>query len=712
MKNAPNLKCLPKDKFTEAIIFAGSDAYAHAQGWLESMGKQIAGDATPPVWLGPKQLAELHNLRIIDKGRRCARVYQAGEIEPIVINAIAEKLAQAGVQEAKLYRGIPDQQPEDWRDYLMRLREQAERGESLVAECRRATGKRAPVDELAPCVESRAGGLYWVTPKIDRQSGEVIRPGQWLCDPLEVLGEGKDSESDAMFFALRWNCRGKEVTHYIRAGLIGDPQGWALLKDSGLKVVTQNTLRAKLSDWIQIEAGNGVQYTATPRSGWFGDVYIMPNGDVIGEADTPVMFTGGSAARTAYSVSGTAQSWRENVAKLAYKNPFQMLAAGTAFAAPLIGIVGADGFGIHLYADSTAGKTTAEDFGSSIYGEPKQQRLSWYGTALGIANEAEAHNHGLLALDEIEQASSARCVFTSAYTLFNGKGKLQGDPNGGNRDLKYFETVVISTGEKSVETFLAGANIKVKAGQLVRLLNIPVTRPTELHGYENGEKHAKALKAAWLEHHGAAGREWIKWLSAHRVEVKEAYLRASQRWDSIIPSDYGEQVHRVKDRFAILETALILSEQITGWDAQACRDVLQHVFNVWVAEFGTGNKEHEQIIEQATAFLMANGISRFVPVDFDELSQLNVHNLAGYKDKGVPESGEPVTFYVLPAPFKSEVAKDFDVNKAARTLYEAGILKPPRSGKGWQVKTPRIKHINNRQLRAYALLLVDEENAE
>ncbi|EAP0944964.1 DUF927 domain-containing protein [Salmonella enterica] len=712
MKNAPNLKCLPKDKFTEAIIFAGSEAYAHARGWEESMGKQIAGDTTPPVYLGPKQLAGLAGLRIIDKGRRCARVYLAGEIEPIQINAIAEKLAVAGVQEAKLYKGIPDRQPEDWRDYLARLREQAEHGETLVDEVNRVRGKRAPEDELAPCVESRAGGLYWVTPKIDKQSGEVIRPGQWLCDPLEVLGEGKDSESNAMFVALRWSYRGEEVTHYIRAGLIGDQQGWALLKDAGLKVVTQNTMRAKLSDWIQTKASNGVQYAATPRSGWFGDTYIMPNGDVIGEVDRPVMFIGGSAARTAYRVKGTVQSWRENVAKLAYKNPFQMLAAGTAFAAPLIGIVGADGFGIHLYADSTAGKTTAADFGSSIYGEPKQQRLSWYGTALGIANEAEAHNHGLLALDEIEQASSARSVFTSAYTLFNGKGKLQGDPNGGNRDLKYFETVVISTGEKSVETFLAGANIKVKAGQLVRLLNIPVTRPTEFHGYENGEKHAKALKVAWLEHHGAAGREWIKWLSSNRTVAKEAYFCALQRWDSLIPSDYGEQVHRVKERFAILEAALLLSGSITGWDEQACRDALQHVFNVWVAEFGTGNKEHEQIIEQATAFLMSNSISRFVPVDFDELSQLSVHNLAGYKDKGSRESGEPVTFYVLPAPFKSEVAKDFDVNKAASTLYKAGMLKVPRSGKGWQVKTPRIKHINNRQLRAYALLLVDEENTE
>lgn len=134
MKNAPNLKHLPKDKFTEAVIFAGADAYAHAKGWEEGLGKQIAGDNTPPVYLGPKQLAELDNLRIVDDGRRAVRIYLAGNIKPIQINNIAEKLALAGVQDAKLYKGIPDHEPEDWREYLSRLREQVEvsvREESL-----------------------------------------------------------------------------------------------------------------------------------------------------------------------------------------------------------------------------------------------------------------------------------------------------------------------------------------------------------------------------------------------------------------------------------------------------------------------------------------------------------------------------------------------------------------------------------------------------
>ena len=57
-------------------------------------------------------------------------------------------------------------------------------------------------------------------------------------------------------------------------------------------------------------------------------------------------------------------------------------------------------------------------------------------------------------------------------------------------------------------------------------------------------------------------------------------------------------------------------EVITGWDAQTCRDVIQHSFNAWVREFGTGNKGYQQVIEQCEAFLNAYGMSRFAPLDY------------------------------------------------------------------------------------------------
>ncbi|ECD3769676.1 AAA family ATPase [Salmonella enterica subsp. enterica serovar Onderstepoort] len=184
MKNAPNLKYLPKDKFTEAIIFAGADAFAHAKGWEEGMGKQIAGDSTPPVYLGPKQLADLDNLRIVDEGRRVARVYIAGEIESIQINAIAEKLALAGVQDAKLYKGIPDREPENWRDYLQRIRD----GESLVMN----GGKRKITLPIS-----------WGSEGFDAQQSYVIKgliPAESLCSTYGASGSYKS------FLAISWSC--------------------------------------------------------------------------------------------------------------------------------------------------------------------------------------------------------------------------------------------------------------------------------------------------------------------------------------------------------------------------------------------------------------------------------------------------------------------------------------------------------------------------
>ncbi|HGT7886964.1 TPA: DNA primase, partial [Escherichia coli] len=72
MKLAPNVKKQPrgiKHKDTEVIIFAGSDAWSHAQEWQEKDGP-ASGDNVPPVWLGPNQLAELDALKIVPDGKK------------------------------------------------------------------------------------------------------------------------------------------------------------------------------------------------------------------------------------------------------------------------------------------------------------------------------------------------------------------------------------------------------------------------------------------------------------------------------------------------------------------------------------------------------------------------------------------------------------------------------------------------------------------
>ena len=64
----------------------------------------------------------------------------------------------------------------------------------------------------------------------------------------------------------------------------------------------------------------------------------------------------------------------------------------------------------------------------------------------------------------------------------------------------------------------------------------------------------------------------------------EAVRDCEARWRGLIPADYGEHVHRVAARFAILEAALLLGEVITGWD------VIQHSYNRMV----TGVRDEQQ----------------------------------------------------------------------------------------------------------------------
>ncbi|HFO4419687.1 TPA: DUF927 domain-containing protein [Escherichia coli] len=712
MKSAPNLKKQPKDKMTEVIIFAGSDAWAHAKEWSEWAGKHIAADDTPPVILGPKQLASLEDTKIIDKGRNYVRVYRAGEISETALLQIATLLAVAGVKEARCYSGFVDQQPEDWTPRMAGLKDDAERGNCLVINLPAKTNFTGNYDdELKPRVECRPDGVYWVTPKVDKQSGEIIRPFEWLCSSVELLGSGVIGNEH--YRVMRWtdSTTNRLVTMAVPCCGIGDTDGWRLLKANGLKVTTNGKHRIPLADWMQL-GGQHEEWHLSTKAGWHFGAYIMPDGTVIGESDKPVLFTGKSAAINGYSVAGTAESWRDSVARLAGGNPFMMLGIATSLSAPLVGLTGADGFGVHFFEQSTAGKTTTQSIASSLWGDPETLRLTWYGTALGIANEAEAHNHGLLPLDEIGQAGSPRDVYVSSYTLFNGFGKLQGAKDGGNRELKNWRTVAISTGEVDIETYLKTSGIKVKVGQLVRLLNIPIQKATQLHEYSNGKDHADALKAAWQENHGAAGREWIKWLAENQQEAKDAVRESRARWRNIIPDNYGEQVHRVGERFSILEAALVLSGHVTGWSVQECRDAIQYVFNAWVKEFGTGNKEHKQIIEQAEAFLAAYGMSRFAPVDYDPAS-LPISELYGYRDSG-SRYDEPLLFYVLSEPFKSKVAEGFNKDTVAKILHEAGMLKRPESGRGWKIKTPRLKNLNGAQLWAYGMLFAnhDEEGSD
>ena len=116
-KLAPNVKMLPRDKMEEAVIFVGTSAWKAAEEYQKASDEH--DDAIPPVVLDHTQLAELKYLRIVDKGRRFARVYQSGLVDQNDISIIATKLHDAGVTNAEFIKEDGDK--EDWTALMGRM---------------------------------------------------------------------------------------------------------------------------------------------------------------------------------------------------------------------------------------------------------------------------------------------------------------------------------------------------------------------------------------------------------------------------------------------------------------------------------------------------------------------------------------------------------------------------------------------------------------
>lgn len=692
---------------------------------------------TPPCILIAEGLATALSVHLMRPDALAVAAIDAGNLLPvaqvlrvshpdaqIIIaadNDLAEGAKNVGIEHAEKaaiavagwVSAPPTDKKADWDDYRQQhgLEAAAKAFASALyqprADIQTEPTKGHKENDLKPYVDKRREGLYWIEPKLDNSTNEILEKESWLSTLVNVVGVGEDDAE--RYLILAWTPEGtdKERIEAIPLRDIGEKEGWARMKSGGMLITAKSGLRSLLADHLQ-RSGNRELWSIANATGWQYGAYIMPDASIIGRPERPVLFNGRSAAAKGYCVKGTVESWKGSVAKLAYRNPSMMLGIACALSAPLIGLAGADGFGVHLFGGSSAGKTTTANAASSVYGEPDALKLTWYSTALGLVNEAAAHNDGFMPLDEIGQGGNRRAVAESAYALFNGVGKIQGAKEGGNRDLKRWRAMAFSTGEIDLESYIRADGGKINAGQLVRLLNVPISKATEFHGYADGKAHADAMKDGYQNNFGAIGRKWIAYLAEHRDQAVKVVRDSERRWLSLLPPEASEQVRRVASRFAILDAALCLSSDLTGWDESVSHDALLHSFNAWVSEFGMGNREAKAWVEQATAFLQQFGLSRYLPYPDSDPRDLPIKNLAGYRVTN--RVTDVIAFHTWPTVFKDEIAAGANYTAFAQALADAGMLDKPSKG----ISKKTLSH-GGKQCRFVVLSLPiddsdDEEN--
>ena len=533
--------------------------------------------------------------------------------------------------------------------------------------------------------------VWWFSFKEGKDSVTPIE--EWICSPLYVEAVTHDDQERNFGRLLRFK------------NTLGHWREWAmpmeLLRASG------EELRGELlAMGVQINPsahrllGQYLQALTPKRRvrcalsvGWAGDSYVLPDA-VIGPRAAGVIFQSGERGHDEHSRAGTLDGWREGIALQAVGNPLLALALSASFAGPLLARCNAESGGVHFVGDSSTGKTTAIEAACATWGGPGFRR-SWRATANGIEGAAAMFNDCLLALDEISECDP-REVGAIVYALGNGRGKQRASRSGAARTVTRWRCAVLSSGERTIGTTMTEGGHRAKAGQSVRLLDVPAARRfgawDTLRCFPNGPALSDAIKRTAATHYGHAGRAYLERLTRDSRDFAEWLERIKNL--TAFAADGGEgQDKRAAARFALLALAGELATEygITGWPEGEAINAAAEAFKAWRAMRGTGNDERRQIIERVADFIERHGDSRFSDVVANDGDAMRINRAGWWRNEA---DGR---VYLFTAAGMKEALAGFDFKRALDTLQAAGVL-PPSSG-----ERSKPVRIGERNVRVYAI---------
>lgn len=244
---------------------------------------------------------------------------------------------------------------------------------------------------------------------------------------------------------------------------------------------------------------------------------------------------------------------------------------------------------------------------------------------------------------------------------------------GSARKGQRWKLVILSTGEMTVRAMMHDAGKQMKAGQEVRLLNVPSARRYGafdcLHQFRDGRSMADHLKTVCNRHYGHAGPAFVEALLKDDRDYGgelDAIIQAGQ----FRPED--SQSGRAAGSFALFGLAGELAAEwgILPWPEGTALTAAAECYQTWLKARGTGITGNRQILEAVSDFIAKHADSRFsqkgVFLDHGPV----IHNRAGWWTE--TSYGERV--YLFNPPGLREATTGHDFNLALAASDQAGWI--------------------------------------
>lgn len=525
-------------------------------------------------------------------------------------------------------------------------------------------------------------GLYWHG--IKTQGDKTDEVDDWIASPIHAEAITASERETEIGLLLKFrNPFGRWVQWAAPMRLLkgsGEELRGELL-DLGMQIDPRN--RNLLNQWMMSRLSRiKARMLAATRTGWHrdGHVFVLPGRNIGAEADG-VVFQSEHATHDEFTQAGTLAGWQTEIGRRCHGNPMLILPVSAALAGPLLGRVGRSGAGLHFDGDSSLGKTTALRAAASVWGGEGFIR-TWRATANGLEGVAAALNDTTLILDEIGEADP-RDIGAIVYAIGNGIGKARATRTGAARSVYRWRVVLLSSGERTLEATLAEGGRRIKAGQTVRMLDIPCQRRhgifDALHDQPDGRALSDTLRAAALRHHGHVGPAFVEGLAADDRDfgAQLAQLIGLPAFES------GDELEgRAAATFAAVAMAgeLGIEYGLLPWQQGEALDAAVLAFDAWRHRRGRGQTETCQILQAIEDFIDRHGDSRFS----DKLAGESplIRDRAGWwRDE---EHGR---IHYLTAAGLREATTGFDFTRALDALEGAGwLVERGRDKRATQIK--------------------------
>ena len=457
---------------------------------------------------------------------------------------------------------------------------------------RKAEGKEKPFAEIKGKIK---GGevSYLVTDtgvwkeETHVHGGQIYTDYIKVCaDDIEIVTHLTDIWAEEAYVKIRWGENQKII-----------PQAWLLNKNVeklttfGIRCLSANTKKMGEYFLASLDSSSLLQKKFTTRNGWLknefvcGSKMISSNFEMLLEQKEEALDLG---------KKGEKELWVSTIKKFVENDPQAQIVLGAAAASPLLKRLFVEPGTIHLYQDSSMGKSFLAQLAASLWGKPHGEKgivKNWYGTIVGHETYFHTMNHLPSFLDESQLAKTKEILISTVYNYANGQGKSRGNINVEMAKFLTWHGFLISTGE---DKLTSQSNFGGLSARVIEILRNPIEKVSE-----TSFRRAKKIIS---ENYGF-GDEIIKYYLRNQQNIEDVFFQQLEELEKINLSNNIQK--RMLPRWAAIILGCQILKQLFAIEysyEDICKEMFQSLseteekgstsFYEWVKDIYFQNKAH------------------------------------------------------------------------------------------------------------------------